>query len=342
MVEKYLVTGAAGNLGSSVVRELISQGKDIRALVLPGDKSASRIPAGVEIYEGNVLNPADLEKFFQVPLGTEIIVIHCAGIVSTAWNYNELVFQVNVLGTGNVVNQCVRSEVKKLVYTSSVHAIPEQLKGEVMTEINEFDPDKIVGYYGKSKAQATQLVMDAVNNDNLNATVVFPSGLCGPNDYSFSYVTQLLIDSAKNKLPLGVQGGYDFADVRDVAAGVVAACTKGAKGGTYILGNRYVSVQEILQHVHELTHARLIKHMVPIWVARMLVPAFSLYYKIRNLRPLFTRYSLYTLTSSSNFSSEKAKRELGYKVRPFRQTVRDALKWLEVEGKLRVGQVLPA
>ncbi len=335
MAEKFLVTGAAGNLGSSVVRELISQGKDVRALVLPGDAAAQRLPAEVEKYEGNILNPADLERFFAVSKGTEVIVIHCAGIVSTVWNYDRQVFQVNVLGTDNVVQQCVRSQVKKLVYTSSVHAIPEQPKGGVMTEITEFAPEKIVGFYGKTKALAAQIVMDAVKKHGLNASVVFPSGLCGPDDYAFGYVTQLLLDSARNKLPAGVKGGYDFADVRDVAAGVVAACAKGAKGETYILGNRYVSVREILQFVHELTHARLVKCMISIAAARMFLPVFSLYYKIRKRRPLFTRYSLYTLTSNSNFSSEKAKRELGYKVRPFKETIRDALKWLQAEGKLR-------
>jgi dihydroflavonol-4-reductase len=68
----------------------------------------------------------------------------------------------------------------------------------------------------------------------------------------------------------------------------------------------------------------------------MLLPGFSLYYKLRKRRPLFTRYSLYTLTSNSNFSSEKAKRELGYRVRPFKETVRDALKWLAAEGKINI------
>ena len=335
MAEKYLVTGAAGNLGSSVVRELISLGKDVRALVLPGDAAAQRLPEEVEKFEGNILNPADLERFFAVPQGTEINVIHCAGLVSTVWNYDKQVFQVNVRGTENVVKQCVRSQVNKLVYTSSVHAIPEQPKGAVMTEISEFAPDKIVGFYGKTKAWAAQIVMDAAKEHGLNASVVFPSGLCGPEDYAFGYVTQLLLDCARNRLPAGVKGGYDFADVRDVAAGVVAACAKGAKGETYILGNRYVSVREILQHVHELTHAKLVKCMISVSAARMFLPGFSLYYKLRKRRPLFTKYSLYTLISNSNFSSEKAKRELGYNVRPFKETVHDALKWLQAEGKLK-------
>jgi dihydroflavonol-4-reductase len=332
--EVYLVTGAAGNLGGSVVRELLAQGKEVRALVLPGDQAARRLPPSVEKMEGDILKPEDLDRFLTLPPGREAIVIHCAGLVATVWGYDPRVYRVNVGGTRNVVAACLKARVKKLVYTSSVHAIPEQPGGGVMREISEFAPEKIVGYYGKSKAMASQVVMDAVREQGLDATIVFPSGLCGPQDYAYGYVTQLLIDSAGGKLPAGVKGGYNFADVRDVAAGVVAACSKGKKGETYILGNRYVPVEEIMQYVHEETGARLVKRMVPVGLARLFLPAFTLYYKARGRRPLFTRYSLYTLTSNSNFSLEKATRELGYKVRPFRETIGDALKWLQAEGKI--------
>src|SRR5690606_33998806 len=124
--------------------------------VLPGDEGALRIPAPVQIHEGNVLNPRDLENFFTVPDGTELIVIHCAGIVATTWNYDERILKVNVLGTQNIVNQCIRSRVKKLVHVSSVHALPELPKGQTIVEIKEFNPGRIVGFYGKTKAMASQ------------------------------------------------------------------------------------------------------------------------------------------------------------------------------------------
>ncbi|MDD4493185.1 MAG: NAD-dependent epimerase/dehydratase family protein [Eubacteriales bacterium] len=333
---KYLVTGAAGNLGYNVVHELLSQGKIIRAFVLPGDKATKHLPPEVEICEGNVLNKKDLEKFFNVPANTEVIVIHCAGIVATVWNYVKAIYDVNVHGTQNVVNQCVKSNVKKLVYVSSVHAITELPKGQLITENKEFEPDRIVGFYGKTKAKASQIVSDAIKEHGLNATLVFPSGLCGPHDYAIGYVTQLLIDCAQNRLPAGIEGGYDFADVRDVAKGVVAAVEKGAKGEGYILGNRYVPVREILRQVHEITGARLVKHMFPIWAARLLLPFFEVYSKINKQPQLFTKYSIYTLLSNSSFSIEKAKRELGYTVRPFKETISDTLKWLREEGYIKV------
>jgi len=332
MAVTYLVTGATGYLGNNIIRQLVTERKDIRALVLPGDKGARRIPAAVQIHEGDVLNPGDLEEFFRVPDSTEIIVIHCAGIVATTWNYKERIYKVNVLGTQNIVKQCIRSQVKKLVYVSSVHALPELPKDQTIVEIKEFKPELIVGFYGKTKAMASQIVMDAVRSGELNATLVFPSGLCGPYDYEIGYVTQLLIDCAKNKLPAGIKGGYDFVDVRDAAKGVVAAGEKGGNGEGYILANRYLPAMDILQYVHEQTGCRRVKQVLPVWVAKAFLPLFSLYYKARKKRPLFTRYSLYTITSNSKFSNAKARRELGFTVRPFAETVADTLNWLQGEA----------
>ncbi len=330
----YLVTGAAGNLGSSVVRELLKRKERIRALVLPNDKAAGRLPEGIEIMEGDVLYKGDLKRFFVVEEGTDVYVIHTAGIVTTYWEFVPKIHDVNVMGTRNVVEQCIASKVKKLIYVSSVHAIPELPKGQVITEVNLFDPDKIVGFYGKTKAEASQIVMDAVRENDLNASLIFPSGICGPNDYARGHVTQLLIDGSKGKLPMGVHGGYDFVDVRDVAKGIVDCCRYGKKGEGYILSNRYVPVEEILSLLHEKSGARLVNYMAPMWLLRLLVPFLGWYYKSKKRQPIFTRYSLYTLQSNSMFSHEKAKRDLAYMARPFEQTVTDAIQWLRSENMI--------
>ena len=328
MKTKYLITGAAGNLGSSIVRELTMQGADVRALVLPNDATADHLPDQIEKYYGDVLNKEDLERFFQVEQGDEVVVIHCAGIVTICWDFDQKVYDVNVEGTRNVVNQCIRSDVKKLVYISSVHAIPELPKGQTITEINSFNPDNITGFYGKTKAMASQIVIEAVNHFGLDASLIFPSGICGPFDYAKGIVTRLLVDCCHGKLPVGVQGGYDFVDVRDVAKGVVNCCIVGKKGEGYILSNQYISVAEILKQVHIQTRIKEVKRMIPIWVASLSLPYFEMLYKLKNLTPVFTKYSLYTLTSNSAFSYDKAKRMLGYSVRPFVRTISDTLFWL--------------
>lgn len=92
----YLVTGAAGFLGSHVCDELLARGNQVRALVLPGDKSVKYIPKEVEIVEGNLCDISSLEKFFTVPDGSTSVVIHCASMVTTNAEFSQKLVDVNV------------------------------------------------------------------------------------------------------------------------------------------------------------------------------------------------------------------------------------------------------
>ncbi len=331
MGELYLVTGGAGHLGSAVVRKLLEEGKSVRTLVLPDEKNP---PAGVDVYRANVCDKEGLRTFFINTYGNDLIVIHCAGIVSIASGYSKKVFDVNVTGTKNVVDLCLENKVKKLVYVSSVHAIPEKPKGEVITEISVFDPDEVVGCYAKTKSEATAYVLRAAK-DGLNVSIVHPSGICGPYDGGRSHMTTLVTDYYKGRLTAGIIGGYDFVDVRDVAEGIVLCCERGRAGECYILSNRYFTVKELLDMLHEITGKRKIKTYLPHWFIKNAAPLAELYYKILRQPPLFTNYSIYTLNSNAMFSHEKATRELGYSTRDMRQTLEDTVNWLIDTGKLR-------
>ena len=121
----YLVTGVAGNLGSSVAASLLEEGKNVRGLVLKGDRAAVRVPKEVELYTGDVTDTESLERFFAVDYGTDVVVIHCAAIVTVNPDFNQKVYDVNVGGTKNILNACVAHKVKKLVYVSSIGALAE-------------------------------------------------------------------------------------------------------------------------------------------------------------------------------------------------------------------------
>lgn len=129
MKELYLVTGATGHLGNTVAHRLARAGRQVRALVLPGEEHAPQLPGGVEAVAGDVRSPASLEALFAGAEGRDVTVIHCAGIVSIASRFDQNVYDVNVTGTKNVVDACVRRGVKKLVHVSSVHALPEKPGG---------------------------------------------------------------------------------------------------------------------------------------------------------------------------------------------------------------------
>ncbi len=116
---RYLVTGVAGNLGSSVAARLLEEGKSVRGLVLKGDPAATRVPDDVDICIGDVCDKASIERFFQVPQDTAIVVIHCAAVVTVNPDYNQKVYDVNVTGTKNILDACVAHQAKKLVYVNT-------------------------------------------------------------------------------------------------------------------------------------------------------------------------------------------------------------------------------
>ena len=330
----YIVTGANGFLGSNLIRKLLDYGEsEIRALVLPGESVASLEGLSCDIYYGDVTRPETLDELFRLSDDKEPLVIHCAAVVYIKSKENPRVYDVNVNGTKNIVEKTLEMNAR-LVYVSSVHAIPEKPENELITEICEFAPQKVVGQYAKTKAEAANYVLKTVQTRNLNACIVHPSGIIGPGDYGSSHLTQLMIDFAKGRLTACVKGGYDFVDVRDVADGIISACDKGVPGECYLLTNRYVEVKELLDLISEARNMKKIKTVLPMWFAELTAPLSELYYALRKQPPLYTKYSLYTLRSNSHFTNEKAKRELGYKNRDLRTTVMDTIAWLTEQNRI--------
>lgn len=333
MDELYLVTGASGHVGNVVIRELLSKGKRVRALVLPNDPLLDTVDKRADIVFGNVCEKNSLIPFFNNPDGAELIAIHAAGIVYIGAKQDRRVYEVNVNGTKNVVELCRQHGVSKLIYVSSVHAIPEPKDGGIIRETDSFDPALVIGYYAKTKAEATALVLKA-QEKGLFACVVHPSGIIGPYDYGNAHMTQMALDYAAGRLWACVNGGYDFVDVRDVADGMLSCIEKGKSGECYILSNRYITVREILSIMREVTGGRRVRIVFPFWFVRMIAPLAELYCKLRKQKPLFTSYSMYTLQSNSMFSNKKARQELGFAPRPIEQTLSDTVAWLKERGRL--------
>lgn len=337
MKELYIVTGANGFLGNNIVRKLLKkENAEVRCLVLPNDSVKALEGLNCKIYYGDVTKKDTLEEIFKVDNMNEyskIYVIHCAAIVYIKSKYNPKVMEVNYNGTRNIIDKVLEKNAR-LVYVSSVHAITEKPNNEQIEEIYDFDPDKVTGLYAKSKAKTAKMVLDAVRTKGLDASIVHPSGIIGPGDYSNTHLTQLILDIAKGSLRAIVKGGYDFVDVRDVADGVISSCKKGKKGECYILSNRYVEVKELVDLISEQEHVKKIKTVLPMWIAKVTAPLSEIYYKLKKESPLYTSYSLYTLESNSNFSNKKAKEELGYKNRPMKETIKDTVKWLKDNNRI--------
>jgi len=324
-----VVTGATGHIGNILVRELLSRGENVRVVIPPFENTASLDGLKVEMVEGDVCQINSLIQAFK---GSDI-VYHLAGIISILPGKSELLHQVNVIGTRNVVETCLKTGVRRLVYTSSIHAVKEPPHGTVIDETCPYDPDSVLGDYAKCKAQATLEVLKGVEQ-GLDAVIVCPTGVIGPYDYKISEMGQLIINFAKGDLKAYIDGAYDFADVRDVATGLILACEKGHKGESYILSGEQINVRDLLLMLEEITGMKAPSFKVPFWLARTVGKVASLYYRLTKIKPLFTAYSVDVLASNCLISSEKARRELGYSTRSTRESIVDAVSWFRENGKL--------
>ena len=325
---KCVVTGATGHIGNVLVRYLIDRGYEVKSLVVNEKEKEILKDLNTEIVIGDVRKLESLVAAFE---GADV-VFHLAGIIEIGSGNKKKVHEVNVNGSKNVVAACKMAHVKKLVYTSSVHAIPE--KEGLITETKTFSKDLVKGTYAKSKAEATEYILNS-NSDDLEVIIVHPSGVIGPYEYIKSNMGQLIIDCATGRMKAYIKGGYNFVDVRDVAHGIILACEKGKPGECYILAGHSITIEELMAIVEKLTGKKAPKFKIARWFAYITGIFSELFYKIVKEKPLFTSYAVYTTGTNCDFSIEKSKKELGYTIRDIEETIADTIKWYKEKGEIK-------
>ncbi|MGL4677459.1 MAG: NAD-dependent epimerase/dehydratase family protein [Brevinema sp.] len=317
-----IVTGATGHIGNVLVRELLKQGEQVRVLIRPGSTEIPLDGLSIEKVYGDVRNIEDLRQAFQ---GVET-VYHLAALISIFPGLNPELAEVNTQGTINVAQVCTELNTPKLVYTSSVHAIADLPHGNPITEDVPISSETAIGKYGKTKATATLAVLDMVKNQNLQAVIVQPAGVIGPHDYMPSQLG-LVYDFMAQGLFLGLSGAYNFVDVRDVVQGIIAAGQKGRIGERYILSGHLMSIKDKKKVIDELLNRTHWYFSTPKWLCYLGSFFLSPLYKPFNLIPILTNESLEILFSNADLCYDKAQQELGYTVRPFKETMADILQW---------------
>lgn len=318
-----LVTGAAGHVGNVLVRQLIEGGERVRALVLPGEDCSSLRELPVELMEGNILQPETLAPAFE---GVDT-VYHLAAIIAIMPGQETLMRRVNIEGTRNVIRAVLAGGVRRLVYTSSIHALQRPPLGVTIDENLHFDVSNPAGEYDRSKAEASLEVLKGVAELGLDAVIVCPTGVVGPYDYRRSEMGELIRDWMAKKLNVLVEGFFNFVDVRDVARGHILAAQNGRRGAVYILGGERVSLEWMARKVRQAMNlpAHMVK--VPFPLARLGAVFAQYYYQVTQTTPRFTQYALETVHSNSMISHARAQRELGYQARSLTDTLTDTVGW---------------
>jgi dihydroflavonol-4-reductase len=321
-----LVTGATGHIGANLVRALITQGRRVRVLAHVNTRAIDGLK--VEVVYGDVRRPESLYPAFE---GIETVyhLAACLSLTPTNWKDME---PVNVDGTKNIIEACLRSGVKRLVHFSSVHAmIPDSQ--EVIDEscqlmtLSDWPP------YGYSKAAGEKEVEKGLER-GLNAVIIRPTAIVGPYDYQPSFFGEVLLLLARGKLPGLVDGGFDWVDVRDVVDGAIRAEMTAVAGAEYLLSGHWASLKDVANITGELTGTAVPKLNFPLWVARMGAPLITVVDRIRGKQPLYTSFSIKTIKTSPCVSHEKATRELGYQPRSLTRSIEDTLNWFKQEGML--------
>lgn len=334
-----IITGAAGFLGNNIVRELQNRPDvELRCLLLPGTSLESLQGLRYSLYYGSVTEPESLKEIFSIPSGALLYVIHCAGIVDRKPGYDPKVYAVNVQGTEIVARKTLEAG-GRLIYISSVQAMPPGKGRQPMQPATVFDPDTVIGLYSKAKAEASRRVQ-ALMKQGLDAVIIQPSGLIGPNDYDHTNMSEFFCEAASGKLPACVKAGYSFVDVRDAAQMIVAACTRGVSGQSYLAAGPTVSMMKLAVMAARISHTRPVALELPLDVVLAVTPVTALCYRLSGKKSLFTAFAVQTLESDSNFDVSKSVEDLGFSCRPLKETVTDIIRFQQGIFRLDADAIL--
>ena len=330
--ELYIVTGAAGNLGSAIVRNLVSKDLPVRAFVLRGEEAARHLPKETQVIEGDVTDISSLETLFaDIPENTRVYCIHCAAMVSVSNLVVEKIWHVNVDGTQYIIDKCHEHGVR-LIFIGSTGAIPEQPMGTAIREVDHYDPNAVIGLYDQTKAASCQLVLDAIHAGEIDGCLILPSGISGPGDYTFGNVAGVIKEYVEGKMPAGVEGTFNCADNRDMAETIVRACKEGRTGESYILGGDQIGMKEVFDILAEHTGLPTIRAILPAAMGKFLGSMSDMAEMVTHKPQRMTSFAVYNLVRNNEFDSSKAMKELGYSPRSMAQSIAEEIDWMITEG----------
>ena len=286
-----VVTGATGHIGANLLRSLCARGLRPRVLIHRHRRGLDGL--AVDEVAGDVCDAAALVRAFA---GADV-VYHLAGLISLDDRDAARLRAVNVGGVRNVVAACLQSRVRRLVHFSSIHALSTLPRDAPVDEQRPLVTNEPVPPYDRSKADGEREIRAGLER-GLDAVVVNPTGVIGPNDYAPSHMGELLLDLYQGRLPALVRGGFNWVDARDVADAAIAAAERGRSGERYLLAGEWATIGEIAAVVAAHDGRRPPRFVAPMWLARVGAPFAVAYARLARARPLFNGASLLILLGS--------------------------------------------
>lgn len=322
-----LITGGSGHVGANLVRELSSRGYEVRCIDFDNDHRAFE-GFNVELVKGNITDISTLDNTFK----DVEVVFHTAAVISLDRKDKDLIRSVNVGGTENVCEMSLRHGVKKLIHFSSVDAFVREPLEDPLYENRSLVTDPNAVPYDLSKADAQRIVLEYCDK-GLNASIIHPSGIFGPNDFKPSLFGQEFINIANGKRPYSINVGYDYVDVRDLCKTSVDCIDKGEIKQNYIVGGNYMDFVYMSEVMSEILNKKLIRSTLPFGFIYMSLPGSYMSSLIKKTPRAITMDSIHTIkVQNKNIPSSLSKEKLNHNPRPVEETIQDTIEFFQKRG----------
>jgi len=325
-----LITGSSGHVGSNLIRELTKQNYKIRCIDFDGDHRAYE-GFDVEIIKGDIT-----EKDSLVPIFKDVeIVFHTAALINLDRRYRDQIRLVNVSGTENVCKASLNAGVKKLIHFSSVDAFYRFPIEEPLLEDRKLIDDPNAVPYDLSKADGQKIVLDYCQQ-GLDASIVHPTSIVGPNDFKPGLPMQEMVNLANGKRKVLPNWGYNFVDVRDLCTTAMSAVSKGKTGQNYIVGGEYHMYSYIAELMEEQLGRTVLLGTIPNFISYLGLPYEYIKSLITKKPRVLTVDTLHTgKTGNKVVPSTLARSELGHNPRPIEETIHDMVSFFQKRGLIK-------
>ncbi|GKS65997.1 dihydroflavonol-4-reductase [Nitrospira sp.] len=324
---KALVTGATGFVGAAVVRALLNSGVDVRVIARPGSDPSNLRSVQVEQVLGDLRDRASLREALTGCRHLYHVAAHYA-----LWAQDPSIFyDINVVGTRNLLEAAREIGIERTVYCSTIGAIGLPPGGGLGTEETPVSLEHMAGHYKRSKYLAEQEV-HKLAKEGLPVVIVNPSAPVGERDVKPTPTGQIIVDFMKGRMPAYIETGMNIIDVDDVATGHLLAMEKGRQGERYILGSTNLLLREVFEILSKLTGVKAPALKLP---RGAVLPLAYLNHWLANLTGLPPRIPLEGVKMAKykmHYDCSKAIRELGLPQNPPEIALEKAVRWFKSHG----------
>ena len=318
------ITGASGHIGANLIRALLKKGWQIKCLVNKDERALKGL--NIEKIKTSLFNEEGLAKIMT----TCDVVFHAAAVIAVEKVDIDYMKKVNIDGTRIICNAALKSKIKKLIYFSSIHAFQQYPFDQMLDEDRPLVKTPSTPPYDYTKSLAQQEVIKAIEK-GLNANILHPTGVIGPYDFKPSRMGQMLVNIINGKMPLLINAGFNWVDVRDVCIAAIDCIEKGIPGKNYILSGQWTSFKTLSSIIENELGRKINYGELPFYFLYLALPFSRLWSLITKKRELINLGSIITLKDQCRSISQKlSKKDLSYDPRPIETTIRDTIQWITI------------